>query len=43
LPDSEVARAIRQILNSLPELSDRIAARYFAHSKISRTGRDDAS
>jgi len=32
-------RDIRQTLRTLPQLSDAIAANYFAHSAISRTGR----
>jgi len=37
--DSEVSAAIRETLQTLPKLSDAIAASYFAHSAISRTGR----
>lgn len=37
---TEVSEAIRQTLRDLPRLSDAIAASYFAHSKISRTGRE---
>ena len=35
-----VAEVIRETLRDLPRLSDAIAAAYFAHSSISRTGRD---
>ena len=38
-PRSEVSAAIRETLQTLPKLSDAIAASYFAHSSISRTGR----
>lgn len=38
-PPSRVAEVIRQTLRDLPKLSDAIAASYFAHSAISRTGR----
>ncbi len=38
-PDSDVSRVIRETLRDLPKLSDAIAASYFAHSAISRTGR----
>jgi uncharacterized alpha-E superfamily protein len=38
-PDSQVGQAIRETLRDLPKLSDAIAASYFAHSAISRTGR----
>jgi uncharacterized circularly permuted ATP-grasp superfamily protein/uncharacterized alpha-E superfamily protein len=41
-PDTEVSEAIRQTLRDLPRLSDAIAASYFAHSAISRTGREIA-
>ena len=40
-PDSALAATIRQTLRVLPQLSDAIAASYFAHSAISRTGRDN--
>lgn len=40
LPESRVARLIRQTLADLPRLSDAIAASYFAHSTFSRTGRE---
>jgi hypothetical protein len=33
---------IQQTLRDLPKLSDAIAAAYFAHSAISRTGRENA-
>jgi uncharacterized alpha-E superfamily protein len=39
--DSALAATIRQTLNVLPQLSDAIAASYFAHSAISRTGRGE--
>jgi uncharacterized circularly permuted ATP-grasp superfamily protein/uncharacterized alpha-E superfamily protein len=38
-PRSEVNAVIRETLQTLPKLSDAIAASYFAHSAISRTGR----
>ncbi len=38
-PDTVVSRTIRQTLHDLPRVSDAIAASYFAHSTISRTGR----
>lgn len=38
-PKTEVCKTIRQTLRDLPKLSDAIAASYFAHSMISRTGR----
>ncbi len=41
-PDSGIANAIQATLRALPQLSDAIAASYFAHSTISRTGRGDA-
>jgi len=37
--DSALSAVIQQILRDLPKLSDAIAASYFAHSTISRTGR----
>jgi uncharacterized circularly permuted ATP-grasp superfamily protein/uncharacterized alpha-E superfamily protein len=37
----KVAEAIQHTMRSLPKLSDAIAAAYFAHSAISRTGRDN--
>jgi uncharacterized circularly permuted ATP-grasp superfamily protein/uncharacterized alpha-E superfamily protein len=40
LPASKTGRLIQQTLRDLPRLSDAIAASYFAHSTISRTGRD---
>jgi uncharacterized alpha-E superfamily protein len=40
--DSALAATIRQTLRELPQLSDAIAASYFAHSAISRTGRGEA-
>ncbi len=39
-PDSDVNLAIRETLRDLPRLSNAIAASYFAHSAISRTGRE---
>ena len=36
---SETARVLRYVLRSLPKFSDALAAGYFAHSSISRTGR----
>ena len=36
---SETARALRHVLRCLPRFSDSLAAAYFAHSSISRTGR----
>ena len=41
--DSGLAEAIKETLQALPQLSEAIAASYFAHSAISRTGRGDAS
>ena len=41
--ESKVGRLIQQTLRDLPKLSDAIAASYFAHSEISRTGRDAQS
>ena len=41
-PNSEVSQAIQGTLRDLPRLSDTIAASYFAHSTISRTGREIA-
>jgi uncharacterized alpha-E superfamily protein len=41
-PDSDLSKAIRQTLRDLPRVSDAIAASYFAHSAISRTGREAA-
>ena len=43
LPASKTGRLIQQTLRDLPKLSDAIAASYFAHSTISRTGREFAS
>jgi uncharacterized circularly permuted ATP-grasp superfamily protein/uncharacterized alpha-E superfamily protein len=37
--DSELSLAIRETLRALPEISNAIAANYFAHASISRTGR----
>lgn len=42
LSSSKTGRLIQQILRDLPRLSDAIAASYFAHSTISRTGREFA-
>ncbi|HEY1489744.1 MAG TPA: circularly permuted type 2 ATP-grasp protein, partial [Verrucomicrobiae bacterium] len=39
---SKVGEVIQQTLRDLPKLSDAIAAAYFAHSSISRTGREIA-
>jgi len=39
-PATRVNRAIQDVLRDLPRLSDAIAANYFAHSQISRTGRE---
>jgi uncharacterized alpha-E superfamily protein len=39
-PDSDLSNTIRQTLRDLPKVSDAIAANYFAHSAISRTGRE---
>ncbi|HEY2572687.1 MAG TPA: circularly permuted type 2 ATP-grasp protein, partial [Verrucomicrobiaceae bacterium] len=36
---TEIVAVIRETLQTLPKLSDAIAASYFAHSAISRTGR----
>jgi len=41
-PDSNLSKTIRQTLRDLPKVSDAIAANYFAHSAISRTGRETA-
>jgi uncharacterized circularly permuted ATP-grasp superfamily protein/uncharacterized alpha-E superfamily protein len=38
--DTRVGRLIQHTLRDLPKLSDAIAASYFAHSTISRTGRE---
>jgi uncharacterized alpha-E superfamily protein len=38
-PKSDVHTVIRETLEALPKLSNAIAASYFAHSSISRTGR----
>jgi uncharacterized circularly permuted ATP-grasp superfamily protein/uncharacterized alpha-E superfamily protein len=40
--ESKAGRLIQQTLRDLPKVSDAIAASYFAHSAISRTGRDNA-
>ncbi len=39
---SKVGEIIRQTLRDLPKLSDAIAVSYFAHSAISRTGRENS-
>jgi uncharacterized circularly permuted ATP-grasp superfamily protein/uncharacterized alpha-E superfamily protein len=39
---SGVAKVIQKTLRELPKLSDAIAASYFAHSTISRTGRGNS-
>jgi len=39
--DSALAETVRQTLRALPQLSDAIAASFFAHSAISRTGRGE--
>ena len=39
--ESALAATIREILRALPQLSNAIAASYFAHSAISRTGRGE--
>ena len=39
--ESGIATAIKETLQALPQLSDAIAASYFAHSAISRTGRGE--
>jgi len=39
---SKVGGVIQQTLRDLPKLSEAIAAAYFAHSTISRTGRHNA-
>ena len=41
--DSQLSAAVRNTLQTLPKLSDAIAANYFAHSAISRTGRGTES
>lgn len=41
LTASQLGDIIQQTLRELPKLSDAIAAGYFAHSMISRTGRGD--
>ena len=43
LAASKTGRLIQQTLRDLPKLSDAIAASYFAHSTISRTGRESVS
>jgi uncharacterized circularly permuted ATP-grasp superfamily protein/uncharacterized alpha-E superfamily protein len=39
--NSAVAATLKHVLRALPQLSDAIAASYFAHSAISRTGRGE--
>ena len=39
--ESALAKIIQETLKALPQLSDAIAASYFAHSAISRTGRGE--
>jgi uncharacterized alpha-E superfamily protein len=41
--DSELSATIKETLRALPEISNAIAANYFAHSTISRTGRGSES
>ncbi len=41
-PASHLNKTIQQTLRDLPKLSDAIAVSYFAHSAISRTGREVA-
>ena len=41
-PASQVGVVIQQTLRALPKLSEAVAAGYFAHSTISRTGREIA-
>jgi uncharacterized alpha-E superfamily protein len=43
LTASKTGRLILQTLRDLPKFSDAIAASYFAHSTISRTGREFAA
>jgi uncharacterized alpha-E superfamily protein len=40
-PDSLIGQTIQETLRDLPKLSDSIAAGFFAHSTISRTGRGE--
>jgi uncharacterized alpha-E superfamily protein len=37
--ESDTARVLRYVVRSLPKFSDALAASYFAHSSLSRTGR----
>ena len=39
--ESDLASTLHETLRALPQLSDAIAASYFAHSAISRTGRGE--
>ena len=41
--NSTLAAVIQTTLHALPQLSDAIAASYFAHSAISRTGRENSA
>ncbi|HSU53268.1 MAG TPA: hypothetical protein VLT36_04340, partial [Candidatus Dormibacteraeota bacterium] len=38
--ESKAGKSIQQCLRDLPRVSDAITATYFAHSTISRTGRE---
>jgi uncharacterized alpha-E superfamily protein len=40
---SSLSATIQETLRALPEISNAIAANYFAHSNISRTGRGSES
>jgi uncharacterized circularly permuted ATP-grasp superfamily protein/uncharacterized alpha-E superfamily protein len=42
-PHTDLFRTIRQTMRDLPKISDTLAASYFAHSTISRTGRGGAA
>jgi uncharacterized alpha-E superfamily protein len=39
--ESDAARVLRHVVRHLPRFSDALAAAYFAHSSISRTGRSN--
>lgn len=41
-PETEAAGAVKAMLRELPRLSEAIAASYFAHSTLSRTGRSNS-
>ena len=41
--NSELSETIRETMRALPEISNAIAANYFAHASISRTGRGSES